>query len=240
LAEEKLTARDKEISSLQRDMKAAGARIEKLLEEQGKKVVIDVKAGSSPNIPAVDQKRTAAVPPERGAIVAHRPPGSGNGHGDLTPYQVDMLRGLIELEAMGRMEPPWSLAGAASGKSASSSTFEKYAANLKAKGLIEYPTSGRMRLTDAGRAAAPAVVDFPSLEEIQERTLKLLTPYQADLLRVLIQAGTEPLSWDDLASQSGKQATSSTFEKYMASLRSMEFIEYTGPKRAKAASWLVE
>ncbi|HVI07023.1 MAG TPA: DUF87 domain-containing protein, partial [Candidatus Binatia bacterium] len=47
LAEEKLTARDKEISSLQRDMKAAGARIEKLLEEQGKKVVIDVKAGSS-------------------------------------------------------------------------------------------------------------------------------------------------------------------------------------------------
>ncbi|MGO9641494.1 MAG: helicase HerA domain-containing protein [Candidatus Acidiferrales bacterium] len=155
----------------------------------------------------------------------------------LTPYQRDILRGLAELEAIGRSEVPRGLAGAASGKSHKSSTFERYVAALRSQGLIEYRGS-KLALTDAGRELAGDVDQSLSADDVQDRLLEILTPYQRDIVKALIDAGGDVLSWDELGEKIGKSAASSTFERYMASLRSAEIIEYAGSKSAKAAAWL--
>lgn len=71
-----------------------------------------------------------------------------------------------------------------------------------------------------------------------------LVPHHAVCQRVkefraaLIDAAGQDISWDELGERIGKSAASSTFERYVAQLRSAEIIEYAGAKRAKAAPWL--
>jgi hypothetical protein len=162
---------------------------------------------------------------------------SENGDGELTPYQSDILRALVELEAVGRKHVPKGLAGAAAGKSHKSSTFERYTARLKELGLIAY-RNGKFELTDAGREKAGAADTVLTSEELQQRLLRILTPYQQDLVRAAIAAYPDVLSIEDLAQHASKQSTSSTFERYLSSLRAMEIIESPEPKTAKAAAWL--
>jgi hypothetical protein len=160
-----------------------------------------------------------------------------NGDSELTPYQRDILRGLAELDAIGRSEVPRGLAGAAAGKSHKSSTFERYVAQLRSQGLVEYRGT-KLALTDTGREHAGAVDQSLSADDVQERLLKILTPYQREMVAALITAGGEAMSWDELGEKIRKSAASSTFERYMASLRSAEIVEYSGSKRVKAAAWL--
>lgn len=169
---------------------------------------------------------------------SHPLPNNSNGDGELTPYQRSMLNALADLELIGKTEPSWPLVGAAAGKSSGSSTFERYAAQLRSAGLIDYPQSNRMRLTEEGRTRARVNSEPLSSEELQERALQLLTPYQADILRALIAAHPEALAVDELGTRAGKAHGSSTFERYLASLTSMEMIERPRPKAAKAADWL--
>jgi len=158
--------------------------------------------------------------------------------GELTPYQQSMIDALADLEAIGKTEPSWPLVGAAAGKSSGSSTFERYAAQLRSSGFVDYPQSNRLRLTEEGRNRARASSQPLSSQDIQERALKLLTPYQADILRVLISEYPKELPIEQLGELSGKAHGSSTFERYTAALISMEMAERLRPKTLKAADWM--
>lgn len=186
----------------------------------------------------VETREAPATHGRKPQIPSHPLPNNSNGDGELTPYQRSMLNALADLELIGKTEPSWPLVGAAAGKSSGSSTFERYAAQLRSAGLIDYPQSNRMRLTEEGRSRAKVNSEPLSSEELQERALQLLTPYQADILRALIAAHPEALAVDELGARSGKAHGSSTFERYLASLTSMEMIERPRPKAAKAADWL--
>lgn len=201
-----------------------------------------VSAGEISRKEAPGASAPTFVPQRRAATPTPRPEvhSEDNGNEQLTPYQLDILKGLAELENIGRKDVPMALAGVAAGKSWTSSTFERYRGKLLAAGLLKYPKPGRVALTDAGRDLAPGQDQALTAEEIQERCLKLLTPYQADLVKALVAAHPEELSREELGQRSGKQASSSTFERYLGSLKSMEIVEYTGPKMVKAADWLVE
>ncbi|MGH9685271.1 MAG: helicase HerA domain-containing protein [Candidatus Acidiferrales bacterium] len=99
-------------------------------------------------------------------------------------------------------------------------------------------SGGRLELTNAGREIA-GIVDYAlTSEQIQKRALQILTPYQSDLLNAAIGAGGETISVEDLAERAGKQVTSSTFDKYLASLCGAEMIERTAPRMVRAAPWL--
>ena len=196
-----------------------------------------------PRIRAIDLPKIVAPAPKPVQAPAqwHAPREahvSSNGDGELTPYQLDILRGLAELESIGRSDVPFALAGIAARKSASSSTFEKYRARLQSAGLVSYPRAGRLALTDEGRKIAPAPDAPLTSDEIQQRCLSLVMPYQVDLVKALISVYPRAVSRDELGELAGKQATSSTFEKYVAALRGMEIVDYAGSKMVKAADWL--
>jgi len=148
------------------------------------------------------------------------------------------LNALADLEAIGQTEPSWPLVGAAAGKSSASSTFERYAARLRSAGFVDYPKPNRLRLTEEGRARASASPGPLSSQEIQERACALTNPYQAEIMRVLISAHPEALPIEEIGARSGKAHGSSTFERYLAALTSMEMIERPRPKTAKAADWM--
>lgn len=75
-------------------------------------------------------------------------------------------------------------------------------------------------------------------EEVQKRCLSLLTPYQADIVSALLEVYPREISREELGELAKKQSTSSTFERYISSLRSMEIIDYPSKGTVKAADWL--
>jgi hypothetical protein len=220
LAKAGLEKRASEFERLKRETNLLLAKMKRLLSEENLTVKVDVRH---------NQPFTVSAPAR---------PAAAASNGELTPYQLDILRGLAELEAIGRSDATVPLVGVAAGKSAKSSTFERYSARLKALNLIRVSGPGRLALTDEGRAHVPPSLASLSSEDLQERCRKLLTPYQADILNVLIAAHPDALSWEQIGQGSGKQPSSSTFERYMAAMRSMEIIEYSGAKTAKCAEWL--
>jgi hypothetical protein len=233
---------------LDRAMLPAFQQIQKMLDAAAEKLrtapALPISGGEIKNMPGVVREGARSLPASvAGSTPAPRsiPPREQpqlNGDGELTPYQKEILNSLADLEAIGRTEPSWPLVGAAAGKSSGSSTFERYAARLRTMRLVDYPKSGQMRITDEGRKYAAISSQPISSEDIQSRALKIITPYQANLLRTLIAAHPHAITWQELSERSGKAHESSTFERYMAALRSMEMIEYTASKTAKAADWL--
>lgn len=197
-----------------------------------------------PNIPKnIPSGPAPAAAPRPAAHGGSTPPARSTVHvttndGDLTPQQKRILAGLAEFEALGQTEVPRSWVGAAAGQSFKSSTFEKYVARLRALGLIDYAVGKRIRLTDHGRAAAPAVDAPLTTEEIQKRSMKLLTPQQQALLAGLVEVHPEFISREELGEKTGQSHLSSTFEKYLAALRSSGMIEYGPNKTVKCADWL--
>jgi Helicase HerA, central domain len=222
IAKLNLHAREKEFEQLKSRTNRLLAQMRKFLQDEDVKIDLDVV-----------RNEPVTVRPE----IRRSKPSESNGDGELTPYQRDILRGLAELEAIGRPEVPKGLAGAAAGKSHKSSTFERYTAALRSQGLIEY-RGAKLALTESGREQAGAVNQSLSAEDVQQRLLRILTPYQQEIVKALIDAGGEETSWDELGQKIGKSSASSTFERYVAQLRSAEIVEYTGVKRVKAASWL--
>lgn len=232
----------KDVASMQAAMKRQSKTLADIAMLAAKAAAVEMPKIETPNIPpafeALNEQRAAApklMPPFHAHRARTEP---SNGDGELTPYQLDILRGLAKLEAMGRADVPFALAGVAAGKSAASSTFERYRSRLQSAGLVSYPKPGRLALTDEGRKIAPAPQQPITEAELQQRCLSLLTPYQQDLVRALIAAYPLPISREQLGESSGKQASSSTFERYVSSLRTMEIIQYPSSRLVKAADWL--
>jgi uncharacterized protein len=223
LAESKLAARAAEFERLKRETQRILVKLQKSVEQEDVHVDVTVKRNEPITVsePRPSQHWHADV----------------ESNGDLTPYQASILRGLAELEALGHTPVPRGLAGAAAGKSHKSSTWDRYTAQLRSAGLIGY-RQGKLHLTEAGRARIGKIEGALTPEELRERLFRILTPYQRDLVQVAVAAGGETLSIEDLATRAGKQVGSSTFDRYMAALRSMEILESPAPKTARAAAWL--
>lgn len=162
---------------------------------------------------------------------------AGDGERQLTPYQMDVLAGLAMLEAIGRKESKRALVAAAAGKAVGSSTFEKYVAKLKSDGLVEYGR-GTIRLTDGGRAIAPITDEALTSPGLHIKVLALFSPYQQKLVTALIEAHPDSITRGELGERTGLQSSSSTFEKYIAALKSAEVLEYPDKGHVKAADWL--
>ena len=189
-------------------------------------------------IPAGEIQHKGEPLQKKPVVQQPRPDVSSNGDSDLAPYQLDILRGLADLEALGRGDVPNALAAVAAGKSGTSSTWERYRGKLQAQGLISYPSPGRIAITDNGRDLAPQSAEPLDNEELHAKCLKLLTPYQQDLLKALIIEYPALLTREELGEKSGKQSTSSTFERYVGQLKGMEIVTYPTPKTVKASDWL--
>lgn len=110
-----------------------------------------------------------------------------------------------------------------------SSSYSNNLGALRTSGLIDYPTGGRVQLTDSGRMLADAGAAPATVDELHGYVYGLVGGAKSRLLQVLIEAYPEPRSKNELAFAAGSSATSSSFSNNLGALRSLGLIDYPQP-----------
>lgn len=156
----------------------------------------------------------------------------------VTVPQQRILDALASFEAVGLVDISKSNAAVFADQSPTSSAFANNLGSLRTRGLISYPSRGRVTLTDDGRALATATEQIGSLEQLHEAWARRLSRPQWAILEPLIRAYPEPLARDALAEQAGQSATSSGYANNLGSLRSLGLLDYPGPRQVVATGVL--
>lgn len=159
---------------------------------------------------------------------------SGNGH--LPPARGRILGALLWLESIHVHQPERTQLALWTGVSPSSGSYFNNLGALRTDGLIDYPNSGTVQITDAGRTiGAPYQPDVePTADAIQAHTYGLLPPAKAQILRAAIKAYPKALTREELAESIGVSPTSGSYFNNLGSLRTLGLLTY--PKRGFVAA----
>jgi len=151
----------------------------------------------------------------------------------VTGPEQRILDALAWLESIGQVEPEQSAVAFLAGYTIGGGAFNNPRGALNTKGLIAY-RSGRIALTQAGRAIARHPEAALTAGEIQRRVLERLPGPEQKLLRVLIEVYPKSLSNEELAQRAGYEPGGGAFNNPRGRLRSLGLIEY--PERGFVAA----
>lgn len=183
----------------------------------------------------VEQAQRAHVPTERNASLRVAPavvPAAPRVSADtqtadgLTAPQQRILDVLSEFEALGIRMPDKSNVAVFADVSPKSSGYQNNLGRLRTLGYVDYPGSGRLMLTDAGRAAANPAGHIRSLADLHEAWYAKLPRPQSKILQQVIAAYPHPVGKNNLAELAGQSATSSGYQNNLGALRSLGLIDY--------------
>jgi uncharacterized protein len=148
--------------------------------------------------------------------------------GTTTGVEQRVLNTLAGLEALGVAEPDKVTVGALCGYSnIRSKSFQNAIGALRTSGRVEYPSEGRIALTDDGRAIAENSLDVSSLDELHRLWYKLLGGVSEKILAQLVESYPDALPLDDVASNAGyENARSKSFANAKGRLRTLGLIAY--------------
>ncbi len=218
------------------------------------------KAATSAALAAIDElrarlaRRPLAQPPSNGvaaaASAAKKPPAPrANGRSPappdhdsipsdarLKPAHLRLLSAIAWWESIGVPAPDLGGVAFVARTSTRSSAFDNNRSRLRAAGYIDYPSRGRVQLTEAGRAFAPPPTLPPTNAALHEAVLGKVTPAHGRMLRALIEAYPDEMSLEDFAARARTSVTSSAFDNNRSWLRARGLAEYprTGFVRATA------
>ena len=167
------------------------------------------------------------------------PVAATNGHAGtppdgIKPAHLRLLSAIAWWESIGMSTPDLGGVAFVAQTSAKSSAFDNNRSRLRAAGYIEYPSTGHVKLTEAGRAIAPPPILPPTNEALHATILEKVTPAHRRMLRALIDAYPDELSLEDFAKQASTSSTSSAFDNNRSWLRARGLATYprTGFVRA--------
>lgn len=160
-------------------------------------------------------------------------PAGADGEVDLPPRRHRILNELAYFGVIGIHKPPREQVAFMCDVSATSSTYEKDLGALKTAGLLIYPGSGLLQLTDRGADLAQISEDRASftIRDFHAKVIALLPPRRAKIVGVLIRARIS-MTREQLASQligdDGKAVSpaSSTFEKDLGAMKTAGLLSY--------------
>jgi uncharacterized protein len=187
------------------------------------------------NAPARTPRKIAEKRPSSASNGVHVVNGAAvSPPGGLKPVHLRLLSAIAWWESIGVSAPDLGGVAFVAKTSTKSSAFDNNRSKLRASGYIEYPSSGHVRLTDAGRAVAPPPDLPPTNAALQDAILGMVTPAHGRMLRALIDAYPEEMSLEEFAKRSGSSVTSSAFDNNRSWLRARGLAEYprTGFVRA--------
>lgn len=112
--------------------------------------------------------------------------------------------------------------------------FNNTLGSLRSAGLIDYPNSGEVALTEDGNRFARHPETPLTDEALQHMVMKRLTGPQQRVLQPLIDAWPEDMSTEALAAAAGYEAGGGAFNNTRGSLRTLGLIDYPGSGKAVA------
>lgn len=156
--------------------------------------------------------------------------------GRVQPVQARILDALAELEAIGAKQPPRVLVAILAGYgNVTSKGFANAIGALRTGGLISYPATGLVALTDDGRDKATATPKPLSSAALQARVMAFLDGPGRTILGALIGAYPKSMEREALGAAAGySNLTSKGFANALGRLRTLGFIDY--PERGKVAA----
>lgn len=165
------------------------------------------------------------------------------GDGRVSGPQQMILNVLAMFESIGTHTVARETVAVLAGTTPRSSGFEKNVGTLRALGLIDYPVSGMIELTEQGRGQATPAVEIRSLGHLHAAWMRAVSGPQAAMLQALIEIYPKDTTREGLAAwlqQGGIQcsATSSGFEKNVSTLRTLGAIDYPSKGRVRATEML--
>ena len=156
----------------------------------------------------------------------------------LKPAHVRILSAIAWWEGLGVDAPDFTGVAFVAGTSAASSSFENNRSRLRAAGYIDYPSSGRMKLTDAGRTLTPAPSLAATNEALQAQVMSMVKPAHGRMLRAVIEVYPGELTFEEIADRTDTSAASSSFENNRSWLRARGLIEYPRAGHVRATALL--
>jgi len=144
----------------------------------------------------------------------------------ISAPQQRILDALASFAAAGLADVARSNVAVFAGQSSASSGFANNLGTLRSRRLIDYPSGGRVALTDAGRALAAPTEPIHSLDELHQAWQRKLSAPQWRILQALIAVYPKAVSRGWLADESGQSASSSGFANNLGTLRSLGLLDY--------------
>lgn len=221
------------------------AAIEVAVRAQMERLMQHTAAPARATAPPVGDRPARAVPTRSATPASVAPRGAAqraNGHGasgdELTGPERTFLASLAWWKVVaGNDRPTRAQVCAIAGWRITSGHVKNVAGSLRTKGLIDYPSDGRLRFTPAGEALADAPDDTgrPVASYVRET---LSGPQQQAFDELLRHP--HGLDRQALCDAIGWSAASGHVKNVLGSMRSMEVVEYPTQGSAKLADWILQ
>lgn len=156
----------------------------------------------------------------------------------VTKPQQRILDALAWWAAFGIAAPTSEQVAFIAGYSPGSGGFNNLKGGLRSAGLIDYPSGGRVALTDEGRAVAPPPAVAPNREAFHAAIAAKLSDPQWRVLSPAINVYPEPIASEEIAAQAGYSSGSGGFNNLRGSLRTLGLIDYPSGGMVRANDWL--
>lgn len=161
-----------------------------------------------------------------GPIVLNRAPETKAIIGEgVTGAKKRILDALAQLEVFGLMTPDRRTVAAHASMSPGGGHTNNTISALRTAGLLDYPSSGTLALTDAGRNAATYPASPPTLADLHASWLALVSGIQQRILQVVIDSHPDGITREELASRIGA-AEGGHFNNSISALRTLGALDY--------------
>lgn len=100
--------------------------------------------------------------------------------------------------------------------------------------MIDYPQAGHVAFTTKGQRAARFPAATPTLDDLHQAWLGIVTNPQQKILREILASYPEPISKADLAERIDVSADSGSFANNLGRLRTLGAIDYPRPGFVRA------
>lgn len=167
-----------------------------------------------------------------------RATGGDPGDPDLTGPERRILEALAWMDGIGQAEPPIEAVAFLADYRPGGGAFNNTRGALRAKGYVDYPSAGALRLTELGRAAAPTPSIPGSGDQLRATVIDRLAGPERKLLEPLIDAYPGALTTEELAERSGYGAGGGAFNNTRGRLRTLGLADYPRPGHVRAADLL--
>ena len=144
----------------------------------------------------------------------------------LSRPQQQILDALATFVALGLSDVARSNVAVWSRCSPKSGGFANNLGALRSAGLVEYPASGRVALTELGSSHAEAVEALMTLPQLHDAWCSYLSGPQERIVRALIEIYPDALTRAELAQATEQSAGSGGYSNNLGALRSLGLVDY--------------
>lgn len=184
----------------------------------------------------------AKASPTKSSPAKFRPPANGSARpradaksdAGVTGPQSQVLGALIWWIMNGHLAPSRAQVAGIIGWKITSGHLKNVCGTLRSAGLIDYPSSGTIALTSAGRALAPKT-DLSA--KLHDRVRGSLNGPQRLAFDHLLRA-RGMISREDLCAALGWEATSGHIKNVLGSMRTLQIVDYPRPGAVSLQPWL--